>query len=62
YYIIRGKPMQENKRPRGRPATGRERNKLLNIRVTEEERNQIKQSAHSNGMTVADWIVSKIEK
>ncbi|WP_419579765.1 plasmid mobilization protein [Streptococcus suis] len=54
--------MQETKRPRGRPATGRERNKLLNIRVTEEERNQIKQSAHDSGMTVADWIVSKIEK
>lgn len=54
--------MQETKRPRGRPPTGRERNKLLNIRVTEEERELIKQSAHSNGMTVADWIVSKIEK
>ncbi|HFI0448260.1 TPA: hypothetical protein ACGOY6_000459 [Streptococcus suis] len=54
--------MQEPKRPRGRPATGRERNKLLNIRVTEQEREQIKQSAHNSGMTVADWIVSKTEK
>lgn len=56
--------MQEKKkRPRGRPATGRERNINMTMRVTEQEREIIKKSQKENNKkSVVDLLIYLIQK
>ncbi|QBX15725.1 hypothetical protein Javan207_0039 [Streptococcus phage Javan207] len=55
--------MQDKKRPRGRPATGRERNISMTMRVTEKEREIIKLSQKEhNKKSVVDLLLHFIEK
>lgn len=54
--------MQEEKKRRGRPATGRVRNKQVSAQVTEEERQKIKEYAKSKNYTIADLLLKSIEK
>lgn len=49
--------MDEPKRPRGRPATGRKRSKNISIRVTEEEYKKIQQNAEKNNTSITDYII-----
>lgn len=49
--------MQEIKRPRGRPATGRKRNKTIGCNVTADEHKQIKDYLKTNEITLADLLV-----
>lgn len=53
--------MQEKKRPRGRPATGKIRNKNITIAVTEIERTVIKQYAKDNQISLTDILLKAIE-
>lgn len=54
---------EEKKRSRGRPATGRERNISMTMRVTEKEREIIKQSQKENNKkSVVDLLLHFIEK
>ena len=48
---------QEKKRPRGRPATGRKRNKKINAYVTEKEHAYLKDQAKKLDLTMADYIM-----
>ena len=50
----------ENKRPRGRPATGRLRNKQIKIWVTEQEYIEIKEYISKHDTTLAQFIVDKV--
>lgn len=54
--------MQEKKRSRGRPATGRERNVKFSFFVTEEERKTIKEKATEQDKTVANYIMDLVNK
>lgn len=54
--------METPKRPRGRPATGRQRNKMLGVRFTPEEVATIKELAKKSGMSLPDFILYKIKK
>ncbi|MBS4762121.1 hypothetical protein KG089_05230 [Carnobacteriaceae bacterium zg-ZUI252] len=54
--------MENPKRPRGRPATGRQRTKMLGARFTDEEIKVIKELAKKNNMTIPDFILYKIQK
>jgi|GEM_PF-1569016 len=55
--------MQDKKRSRGRPATGRERNISMTMRATEKERDIIKQSQKENNKkSVVDLLLYFIEK
>ncbi|MBO4115001.1 hypothetical protein J5571_00390 [Streptococcus suis] len=54
--------MQETKRPRGRPATGRVRDKKITLQVTENERERIKKYALENNITVTDLLIAAVEK
>ena len=52
----------ENKRPRGRPATGRLRNKQMTFMVTEEERNKIKEYVKEHKTTITNLILERINE
>ena len=52
----------ENKRTRGRPATGRLRDKQMSFMVTEEERNKIKDYVKEHNTTIAQLILDKINE
>lgn len=54
--------MTENKRGRGRPATGRRRDKKLTLQVTEEERSVIKEYAELHDYTLTDLLLKAVEK
>ncbi|AMB95131.1 plasmid mobilization protein [Aerococcus urinae] len=49
---------QEKKRPRGRPATGRKRDKTLNMKFTEEERKYLKAQAKEHDLTLSDYFLT----
>lgn len=50
----------ENKRPRGRPATGRVRNKQMTFKVTEQEYIKIKEYISNHDTTLAQLVVDKV--
>lgn len=50
----------ENKRPRGRPATGRLRDKQLKFWVTEQEYIKIKEYISKHETTLAQLVVDKV--
>lgn len=50
----------ENKRPRGRPATGRVRNKQMTFKVTEQEYIKIKEYIYKHETTLAQLVVDKV--
>lgn len=50
----------ENKRPRGRPATGRVRNKQMTFKVTEQEYIKIKEYISKHETTLAQLVVDKV--
>lgn len=52
----------ENKRPRGRPATGRIRDKQISFMVTEEERNKIKGYVKEHKTTITNLILERINE
>ncbi len=52
----------ENKRPRGRPATGRLRDKQMSFMVTEEERNKIKEYVKEHKTTITNLILERINE
>lgn len=52
----------ENKRPRGRPATGRIRDKHMSFMVTEEERTKIKEYLKEHQTTISNLILEKINE
>lgn len=53
----------ENKRPRGRPATGRERDIKITLRVSESEKNSIREAQSKyNKKSIADLILYLLEK
>ncbi|HFI0123291.1 TPA: hypothetical protein ACGO3A_002232 [Streptococcus suis] len=55
--------MQEPKRPRGRPPTGRERKNNITIRVTDEEKIIIKSAQDKyNQKSIADLLIHLINK
>lgn len=53
----------ENKRPRGRPATGRERDIKITLRVSESEKDAIRKAQKKhNKNSIADLILYLLEK
>lgn len=52
----------ENKRPRGRPATGRIRDKQMSFMVTEEERTKIKEYVKEHKTTITNLILERISE
>lgn len=52
----------ENKRPRGRPATGRLRDKQMSFMVTEEERTKIKEYVKEHKTTITNLILERISE
>lgn len=52
----------ENKRPRGRPATGRLRDKQMSFMVTEEERTKIKEYIKKHKTTITNLILERISE
>ena len=52
----------ENKRPRGRPATGRLRDKQISFMVTEEERIKIKEYVKEHKTTITNLILERINE
>lgn len=52
--------MEKNKG--GRPATGLKRPKKMTIAFSEEEAERLKSVAWEKKMTVADYIISKVEE
>lgn len=52
----------ENKRPRGRPATGRLRDKQMSFMVTEDERTKIKEYVKQYKTTITNLILEKINE
>lgn len=50
----------ENKRPRGRPATGRLRDKQIKFWVTEQEYIKIKEYISKHETTIAQLVVDKV--
>lgn len=50
----------ENKRPRGRPATGRLRDKQIKFWVTEQEYIKIKEYIANHDTTLAQLVVDKV--
>lgn len=52
--------MEKNKG--GRPATGLKRPKKMTIAFSEEEAERLKSIAWKKKMTVADYIISKVEE
>ena len=56
----RNETQMENKRPRGRPATGRLRNKQIKLWVTEQEYIKIKEYISKHELTLAQLIMDKI--
>lgn len=52
----------ENKRPRGRPATGRVRDKHMSFMVTEDERTKIKEYLKKHKTTISNVILEKINE
>lgn len=56
------KHMQEEKRRRGRPATGRVRDTQLVIRTTREERDFFKAQAAEHHLTLTDYFLMIAKK
>ena len=54
--------MQEEKRRRGRPATGRVRDKKITLMVTESERKRIKESASIHKLALTDYFLMLVQK
>lgn len=52
----------ENKRPRGRPASGRIRNKQVKFWVTEQEHIKIKEYITKHKTTITNLILEKINE
>ena len=52
----------ENKRPRGRPATGRLRNKQIKFWVSEQEYIKIKEYITKHDITLAQLVMDKINE
>ena len=52
----------EHKRQRGRPATGRIRDKQMSFMVTEEERNKIKEYVKEHKTTITNLILERISE
>lgn len=52
--------MTENKM--GRPKTENPRNERLNIRLTKDEKEKILADAKKSGMSLTDYVVSKLIK
>ena len=61
YIKERNETQMENKRPRGRPATGRLRDKQMNFMVT-EEKNKIKEYVKEHNTTITQLILDKINE
>ena len=53
--------MQEKKRPRGRPKTGKARPLNITISVTEDERTKIKSYSSNNKISLTDLLLKAIE-
>lgn len=51
---------QEKKRPRGRPATGRKRDKSLKLGLTAQEKQLIQDQAKKNGLSMTDYIMTLV--
>ena len=60
YNKERNETQMENKRPRGRPATGRVRNKQMTFKVTEQEYIKIKEYISNHDTTLAQLVVDKV--
>ena len=54
--------MQEEKRRRGRPATGRVRDARLVIRATREEKDFFKAQAAEHHLTLTDYFLMPAKK
>ncbi|WP_180946975.1 plasmid mobilization protein [Aerococcus christensenii] len=54
--------MQEEKKRRGRPATGRRRAESLTLRLTPEEKEYIKSQAKASGLSLADYLLMTTKK
>ena len=54
--------MQEKKRPRGRPATGRIRDKSFRIFITEKEKEMIKSKASQREKSMVDYIIDLVNQ
>ncbi|MGT2846178.1 hypothetical protein [Streptococcus massiliensis] len=54
--------MQEKKRPRGRPATGRIRNTSFRIFVTEKEKEMIRLKASRKEKSMVDYIIDLVNQ
>lgn len=52
----------ENKRPRGRPASGRLRNKQIKFWVSEQEYIKIKEYVKEHETTISNVILEKINE
>lgn len=52
----------ENKRPRGRPSTGRLRNKQIKFWVSEQEYIKIKEYVKEHETTISNVILEKINE
>lgn len=53
--------MSLEKNRRGRPATGRSRDKKLTLQVTEEERKLIKDYAQAQQLTLTDLLLMAVK-
>lgn len=62
YIKERNETQMENKRPRGRPATGRLRDKQISFMVTEEERTKIKEYVKEHKTTITNLILERINE
>lgn len=58
----RNETQMENKRPRGRPATGRLRNKQIKFWVSEQEYIKIKEYITKHDITLAQLVMDKINE
>ena len=54
--------MQEEKRRRGRPATGRHRTENLALRLTPKEKDFIKSKAKEHSLSLADYFLMLAKK
>lgn len=54
--------MEEKKRRRGRPATGRRRTENLALRLTPKEKEFIKSKAKEHSLPLADYFLMLVQK
>lgn len=54
--------MQELKRTRGRPPTGRKRNQNFRLAVTPEEKEMIISKSEKAGKTITDYIIDLVRQ